>query len=375
MTRSPFLLPLDLLPGPLAQQGPYELLWGQWLALLLLALLSWAGGRGLRWLTLRIARRLAARTTATWDDLLVERLAGPVSFGWGLLLFRLVLPSAQLYPEAASGVVAVLKALGVWAVAFAAWRTVDVVSKAVLADDWAERHPTSRALVPLGARAAKVALVALALVSGLSLLGFPVASLLAGLGIGGLALALAGQKTVENLFGAFSLGLDQPIREGDTVTVDGITGMVEAIGLRSTRIRTADRTLVSFPNGRIADMRLENLTSRDRMRLVCVLGLTYGTTALQVRAILENVEALLRKHPLIWEETLLVSFKEFGASSLNVEVMAWIRTTNFAEFIVARQELLLGMMEIVEQAGSSFAFPTQTVHLVHAPPAVTQQEN
>ncbi|MEN9798589.1 MAG: hypothetical protein RL653_2285 [Pseudomonadota bacterium] len=375
MPRSPFLLPLDLLPGPLAQHGPYDLLWGQWLALMVLVLLSWAGGRGLRWLTLRLARRLAARTSATWDDLLVERLSGPVSFGWGLLLFRFVFPSAQLYPEAASWVVAVLKALGIWAVAFAAWRAVDVVSKAVLADEWAVRHPTSRALVPLGGRAAKVALVAVALVSGLSLLGFPVASLLAGLGIGGLALALAGQKTVENLFGAFSLGLDQPIREGDSVKVDGITGTVEAIGLRSTRIRTADRSVVSFPNGRLADMRLENVTVRDRMQLACILGLTYGTTSLQVRAILENVEALLRKHPLLWDDTLFVCLKELGPSSLNVEVTAWFRTTDQREFNTLRQELLLGMMEVVEAAGSSLAFPTQTVHLVHAPPLVTQQEN
>jgi MscS family membrane protein len=366
---------LDLLPGPLAQHGPYDLLWGQWLALMVLVLLSWAGGRGLRWLTLRLARRLAARTSATWDDLLVERLSGPVSFGWGLLLFRFVFPSAQLYPEAASWVVAVLKALGIWAVAFAAWRAVDVVSKAVLADEWAVRHPTSRALVPLGGRAAKVALVAVALVSGLSLLGFPVASLLAGLGIGGLALALAGQKTVENLFGAFSLGLDQPIREGDSVKVDGITGTVEAIGLRSTRIRTADRSVVSFPNGRLADMRLENVTVRDRMQLACILGLTYGTTSLQVRAILENVEALLRKHPLLWDDTLFVCLKELGPSSLNVEVTAWFRTTDQREFNTLRQELLLGMMEVVEAAGSSLAFPTQTVHLVHAPPLVTQQEN
>jgi MscS family membrane protein len=375
MARSPFLLPLDLLPGPLSQPGPYEILWGQWLALLVLALSSWAGGRALRWLTLRLARRVAARTSATWDDLLVERLSGPVSFGWGLLLFRFVFPSAQLYPEAASWVVAVLKALGIWAVAFAAWRAVDVVSKAVLADEWSVRHPTSRALVPLGGRAVKVALVALALVSGLSLLGFPVASLLAGLGIGGLALALAGQKTVENLFGAFSLGLDQPIREGDSVRVDGITGTVEAIGLRSTRIRTADRTVVSFPNGRLADMRLENVTVRDRMQLSCMLGLTYGTTSLQVRAILENVEALLRKHPLVWDDTLFVCLKELGPSSLNLEVTAWFRTTDQREFNTLRQELLLGMMEVVEAAGSSLAFPTQTVHLVHAPPVVTQQEN
>src|SRR5436853_176324 len=131
------------------------------------------------------------------------------------------------------------------------------------------------ALPALGSRVAKAIVFAMTIIAVISALGYPVASLIAGLGIGGLALALAAQKTVENLFGAFAIGFDQPIREGDFVQIDGIKGSVEAIGLRSPRVRTADRTVVCFPNGRLAETRTENYAARDRFRFYTVLGLTY----------------------------------------------------------------------------------------------------
>jgi MscS family membrane protein len=358
---------LDNLPEPLARPGPWDILWWQWLALVALVPLALMVGRVLGWLSTRLARRLASRTEVTWDDALVEMLGAPFSLGWALVLSWLALPLLVLNLHAQAVLLSGLKAVGVGAVAWALWRSIDVVASAVLSNEWSTRHPTSRALVPLGSRSAKVALASLSAISALSLLGFPVASLLAGLGIGGLALALAGQKTVENLFGAFSLGIDQPIREGDWVKVEELEGTVESIGLRSTRIRTNARTLVSLPNGRLADMRLENFTERDRMLFTTVVGLTYGTSAAQVRAIVQEVEAQLRAHPLAWQDTVVVALKQLGASSLELEVLAWLKTSDNAAFRAARQDLLLGIMETVERGGSAFAFPTQTVHLVRAP--------
>ncbi|MBM4380424.1 MAG: mechanosensitive ion channel, partial [Deltaproteobacteria bacterium] len=142
-----------------------------------------------------------------------------------------------------------------------------------------------------------------------------------------------------------------------------------SIGLRSTRIRTHGRTLVSLPNGRLADMRLENFTERDRMLFTTNVGLTYGTSAAQVRSIVQGLERLLRAHPLSWQETVVVALKQFGASSLDVEVLAWMKTQDNAVFRQARQELLLGIMEVVERGGSALAFPTQTVHVVPVPGA------
>jgi MscS family membrane protein len=213
-------------------------------------------------------------------------------------------------------------------------------------------------------RVGKVALVAVAAVALLSELGYPVASLLAGLGIGGLAVALAARSTLENLFGAFSIGADQPFREGDFVKIEDFVGTVETVGLRSTRIRTLDRTLISLPNGKLADMRIESFTARDRIRLACTLGLVYSTTSAQMREVLAGLEQVLRDHPKIWPDAVVVRFSALGASSLDIEIMAWFQTQDWGEFQVIRQDLLLQFMGIVERAGTSFAFPTRTVHVL-----------
>jgi len=151
----------------------------------------------------------------------------------------------------------------------------------------------------------KVAVLILAVIALLSAWGYSVASLLAGLGIGGLAVALAAQKTVENLFGAFSIGVDQPFREGDFVKVEDFVGTVEVIGLRSTKIRTLDRTLITLPNGKLSDMRLESFAARDRIRLACSLGLVYETTTAQMRQVLAELEKRLRAHPKIWPDAVV----------------------------------------------------------------------
>lgn len=217
--------------------------------------------------------------------------------------------------------------------------------------------------MPLGSRVLKVAIVAIAIVGTLAQFGYPVASLVAGLGIGGLAFALAAQKTVENLFGAFSLGVDQPFREGDFVKIEDFVGTVEAIGLRSTRVRTLDRTLISIPNGKLAELRIESYTARDRLRLACALRLVLETTSEQMRTVLAGLEGVLRAQPKIWPDAVVVRFTGFGDSSLTVEVMAWFLTQDWNEFQTIRQDVLLEFMRVVEAAGTRLAVPTHTVHV------------
>lgn len=335
-------------------------------ALLVAALLGWGASRLLR----AALRAGARRTRASWDDAVIDRLGDPltVAFSVGAVLF--FLPFLALEPGFVAEVRRVARVVLLLDFFWATWRIVDVTGHMALRSPWALRVPASRALVPLGARSAKVLLLAIAIVASLSLFGYPVASLVAGLGIGGLALALAAQKTVENLFGAFSIGVDQPFREGDFVRIEDFVGTVEAIGLRSTRFRTLDRTIVTIPNGKLADMKLESFSERDRLRLSAVVGLVYGTTPAQLRSALAGFEAVLRAHPKIWPDTVVVRFREFGASSLDIEIMAWFVTIDWGEFQQIREEILLQFMEVVERAGSSFAFPTRTIHLASgsAPP-------
>ncbi len=355
---------IELLPPALLQPGPADLLWWQWIALGLLAVLAWLVGMLLARITAGLLNRLASRTDATWDDVILARLDGPIALAWSLAVAYALVPLLGLYEPAQDFVHRLLRA-GLFLVFF--WsmlRAIDVLANYMLQTAWASSRPASRSLIPLGGRVLKVAVLAMAAVAVLADFGFPIASLIAGLSVGGLALALAAQKTVENLFGAFSIGVDQPFRVGDFVKVDEITGTVEVIGMRSTRIRTLDRTLVTLPNGRLADMRIESFSARDRFRLAITIGVTYGTSAAQIRQVLERTEALLRGHAQIWPDTVIVRFSGFGASSLDIEVVCWFLVPDFNAFRDARQEVLLGIMDIVESAGTSFAFPTQTLHLV-----------
>lgn len=355
------------LPDALLAPGPGGLQWWQWLAIPALLLLAIAAGSVLGWGTRRILGHLAARTRTTWDDQLLDRVAGPLRVLWAVGVFAAFLPALALGRGAQDGVQHALRAVTYFTFFWGGFRSVDVAFTAASEAPWTRSSPSLVGLLPLGRKIAKVVLLALGLVAVLNELGFQVASLLAGLGIGGIALALAAQKTVENLFGSVAIGVDQPFRIGDFVKVDDVLGTVETIGMRSTRIRTLDRTLVTIPNGKLADLRAETFAVRDRMRLLANLGLVYGTTADQIRAVLAGIEAELRAHPKIWPDAVIVRFNEFRDSSLNVEVVAWFQTADWNEFTAIRQELYLRFMDVVEKAGTSFAFPTRTVHLVGEP--------
>jgi MscS family membrane protein len=353
----------DQVPGALLRPGPWDVLLWQWIALPVAVVIAWLGGLTISKLSRVAFGRLARRTAITWDDAWLERTGSPVALVGGIALSHLLLRPIGLDDAARAFAGGVLRSALFLAFFWLVSRTIDVAHEAAAKAPWATAYPASRALLPLGTRVLKVGVFAVAVVAMLAQFGYPVASLVAGLGIGGLAVALGAQKTLENLFGAFSIGVDQPFVEGDFVKIEDFVGTVEAVGLRSTRVRTLDRTLITIPNGKLAELRIESYAARDRIRLACTLGLVYGTSAQQMRAVLSGLERALRAHPKIWPDNVVVRFKEFGQSSLDIEVMAWFQTSDWSEFQLIRQEMLLEFMQVVESAGSSFAFPTRTLHL------------
>ena len=355
---------LDRIPAPLLRPGPQQLLWWQWIAVLALFVPAWWGGRILGWATRKVLLRFAARTATVWDEALLLKLRGPFALGWTLVLLRVGLPFLGLYAPAAAFAVQTLKAGAIYAFFWATLRAVTVAGEVLSEAPWAVANAAARSSLHFAVRFGRVFVFTIGLIAALSALGVPVNSVIAGLGIGGVAIAFAAQKTVENFFGAFAIGVDQPLRVGDWVRVGTVEGTVERVGLRSTRIRTLDRSVVTIPNGKLSDMQIETYAERERIRLAATLALAYGTTAAQLREVVTGIEALLRAHPKIWPETVVVRFLSLGESSLNVELMAWFQTTDVAEFRDIRQEVLLGVMEVVEKAGTSFAFPTRTVRLV-----------
>ena len=336
--------------------------WWQWLAIPGVILVAVSIGGLVSRISRAVLKRLAARTAIQWDQVLVEKLPGPIWAFGTLAAASLALPALDLAREPKVLILRLLQLGFFFAVYWSLAQGLDVLNEAAIKHPWTQSHPAARSLLPVGRRILKVMVWVVAILSLLSYFGFPVGSLLAGLGIGGLAFALAGQKTAENLFGAVAIGLDQPLSVGDFVKIEDFVGTVETIGVRSTRIRTPDRTLITLPNGKLAEMRIETFAVRDRIRFFTTIGLVYETHREQMTQVLENFEAILRAHPLVWPDNIAVRFRQFGESSLDIDVMAWF-VCDWDTFMLVRQEILLQFMEVVEQAGSSFAFPSRTLYL------------
>jgi len=357
---------LELAPKPLLKRGPYRVLWAQWIGFPIIILVAWVLGAVLTRLTRALARPIVRRTTTRWDDALVEALSAPITFGWTLILLFFLLQLLGLKPVPLAFAFKMLRTGWMLGLFWGLARAIDVGGRVLSTSTFGPNVNARRALLSLAARVSKLLVVAFALVALLSELGYSVASILAGLGIGGLAVALAAQKTFEHWFGAFAIAVDQPFREGDFVRVDNLSGTVEQVGMRSTRIRTLERTVVSIPNGKLAEMQPENFAPRDRMRLSIELRLIYGTTSAQVREILEGIERALREAPKVRDDSVSVILRELAHAALVLEVIAFFDTVDANEFNVLRQDLLLTFMEIVENSGTQLALPASRVELASA---------
>lgn len=352
------------LPEPLLRPGPFDVLYWQWLALLILIPLSAVVGLLLERPARSLFRRVTAKTETEFDDRLIHAARGPVVLLLGVAASRILLRWIALPTPGQAFVVELQGALATVAVFWVVLRTIGVAQDTLPVSEWGARHPALRSLIPLGGRIARLVIFMIAVLTVISQFGYPVATILAGLGIGGIAIALGAQKSLEHFFGSVSIGVDQPFRVGDWVKASDTEGEVESIGLRSTRIRTLDRTVVSIPNGQLAESRTENFGQRDRIRFRTVIGVEYGTTAAQLRAIRDDIEAVLRAHPRTWQDRVQVAFSSFGAYSLDIELFCWIETTDIDEFRHIRQDLMFQIMDVVERNGAGFAFPTQTLHMV-----------
>lgn len=341
-------------------------LW-QWLSILVALGLGWLASRWLGHWSVRLASRLAARTAVTWDDALVSALDGPAGLViWAVVLFA-VSPVIGLSPEVRQVAFTIFKLLTVTGVGWLLLRLVDTT-----AEHLRSASPENRVgvgFLPIFVRFSKALVFALLALVVLDVAGINVVGVLAGLGLGGVAIAFAAQKTIENMFGAASIAGDRPFQVGDYVTIGSDSGTVEDVGFRSTRLRTLARTVVTIPNGVVAAGRVENFSARDRILYNPTIGLVFGTTAAQVRAIRDGVKRLLEEHPGVHQPDHRVRFRSFGDWALNLEVLCWVATTSFEEYARVAEELNLAIAEIVEREGSSFAFPTRTVMMQGGPRA------
>jgi MscS family membrane protein len=195
-----------------------------------------------------------------------------------------------------------------------------------------------------------------------NVIGVDITALVAGLGIGGLALAMASKESLENLLGSFTIFLDKPFIVGDNVTAGSVTGTVEKVGFRSTQIRTYDKSLVTVPNKMMVDAELDNLGMRPVRRVKFDIGLNYETTAEQIKKIVSDIQTMVDDHPKTNDEGK-VKFQEFGSSSLDILVMYFVDSPSWSDLIDVREDINYKIMEIVKKHNSDFAFPSTTVYL------------
>jgi MscS family membrane protein len=321
----------------------------RWIALLAIAPALWIAAGLLSKVVLAVLRPV----------LRAPALRGPLRVGVVGAVFPLAM---HLAPPATLPRLFLSRVLGLMVVLAAAWAAGVVVD--LIAERWSTRlDPRTQAVtysvLPLGRQILKVALLLIALLSVLSAWGYNTSTILAGIGVGGLAVALAAQKTIENLFGGLSVIGDRPVLVGDVCRFGDRTGTVTHIGLRSTRIRTPDRTIISVPNSQFSSMALENISGRDKIWFHPTLNLRRDTTSEQLLRVLASCREILIDHPKVEAGPMPVRFIGVGPYSLDVEVVAYVTTSEYDEFLALQQELLLAFLQAVERAGTALAVPLQ----------------
>ncbi|WP_299655595.1 mechanosensitive ion channel domain-containing protein [uncultured Jannaschia sp.] len=287
----------------------------------------------------------------------------PIGLLLACVLFMIGSILAGISIVARAHVVPIVEIVAWLALAWLVWRAVDAMAHASLDSMTRRGKAGAISVVILLRRVGKVAVFAVAAVAVFNSLGVNLTGWIAAFGLGGLALALGAQKTIEHFVGSITLVADQPVRVGDFCQVDGLLGTVEDIGIRSTRIRTLERTLVTIPNGIMSSATIENYASRDQYLFKRLLSLRYETTPDQIRAVVWRLRGMLEADDRVTEDPARVRFLAFGASSLDIEIFAYVLAVDYNEFLGICEELNLTIMEIVVECGTSFAFPSRTVYI------------
>jgi MscS family membrane protein len=311
-------------------------------------------------------KKLAARTKTTLDDKLFPALEPPVATF--IMLTGIFAALKVLKLTAATdrfigyGSTVAFSLVVFWGLLRAFDAVLDHVQQIAV-----QRQLGVAAFMPWIKKTLVTIFVVIGVLMVVQSLGFDVKALLAGLGIGGLAFALAAQDTIANLFGSIVVAIDQPFRLGEVIKIQGNIGMVEDIGLRSTKLRLIDKSLMVIPNKSVAAETITNLARFTGRRVEQVIGLTYDTTAAQMEEIVGEFRRLILAEQEVDPDSVICYFRDYGASSLDIWIVFNVIDPDFHKHMALRQRLSLAFMRAVEARGLAFAFPTQTVHVATLP--------
>ena len=316
-------------------------------------------------LVIKVLHPFTKQTKTYYDDRILSALKGPLTFVFIIIGIRLSTALLFLESNFINHVISSLITFNLfWAI-----YELTIALRGVLYHFTAKLNPElSYEVGNFILAIIRAIVIAIGMGSLLQVWGINVAGLVAGLGIGGLAFALAAKDTAANLFGSIALLFDKSIRIGEWIKIDNVEGVVEDIGMRTTKIRSFRKSLIMLPNQVIANSPIENFSRRGVRRIKMTIGLTYSTNSEQITNILEEIRAMLHSHTGISQkELMVVNFKTFGDSSLDIFIYTFTNTSNWIKYMNIKEDINLQIMKIVEDNNSSFAFPSQSVYVESLP--------
>ena len=310
-------------------------------------------------------QNLAKTTKTYYDDRIISALKGPIRFVFVIIAIHLFFLLTFSEPEIIKNI---LDTLLVYTLFWAILAIIEALRELVYNATSKFNKDLSKEMGNFIITMIKILVGGMGLAGMLMVWGINVTAVLASLGLGGLAFALAAKDTASNLFGSFALLADKSIRIGEWIKVGGVEGVVEDVGMRTTKIRSFQKSLITVPNSIVANSPIENFSRRGIRRIKMHIGLTYATNSDQIIQIIQDIKSMLQAHKGISQkDSLMVNFDTFGDSSLNIFIYTFTQTANWAKYLEIREEIHLKIMEIVEKNGSGFAFPSQSIYVEQLP--------
>ncbi len=304
-----------------------------------------------------------AKTQTTWDDHVLEALRPSNKWLLACLFWFLWIHLFNVQGSTLTFLLFLIKVVLCLAILTAFYRLTDIIVD--FSVQWMNKSQSliSQQMAHTLKRALKILVVVFGILVALQNLGINVVSVMAGLGLGGLAFALAAKDMCSHFFGSIMIFLDQPFQVGDWVIIGSVEGTVEDIGFRSTRIRTFYDSLVVIPNGDLSTMNIDNMGRRKMRRMKAFYSVTYDTPSHKIEAFIEGIKDIIRQHPYTNKEKLHVVFQSYKESSLDVMLYCFLEVPSWGQELIVNQEIHLAILKLAEKLTIDFAFPTRTLHI------------
>lgn len=355
---------VNLLPGRMHKEILGLFTW-QWLGIFIILFAGLFVQRVLitpfNFIISRISERRAGWAFA--DPELTRKASNAFSYFLMTKVVGILIPTLQFSSKVSQFVVLGLNVMAITFMVIFLWRIIDIImlyfgKKAAEPDS-----KLSEQVVPILRKGIKIVLITGGAVAALSAMGTNLMALLAGLSVGGLAIALAAQETIKNMFGSLMILVDKPFKVGDWIQTDGLNGIVEEIGLRSTRIRSFEDSVLSVPNGKLADLTIDNLGLRNYRRFRIEITITYDTPPFLIQKFCDGIREILERHPMTNKDRITVRLDNMAAFSLNILMVTFLQTKEIIEERNTKHEILLAIIQLANKMGVRFAFPTTTLHM------------